>query len=233
MRIISKFKDYYDNVQYANIDTDPKLVYVRETKEVDNKLLNHFACGNIAYNINYRFFIDTFYVGFCGKVYPGLQLEMFKEIKHFYSFESLISYIANFDDAKLNCQQNISNKVTKRIKNEIIEDVNKYIHSYHNIEKFGEGINIGVDTFEKHNTPIILIKGKWGSRKVYINSNLGMVNFGAMFDAYSCYQEIMMFLGNDLAKQIDPTTNFTDEMKRDIAGFDEWSFKKPGKNSKM
>lgn len=41
-----------------------------------------------------------------------------------------------------------------------------------------------------------------------------------------------MYVGNNLVKQVDPSENFSDNMKRDIAGFDEWSFKNKSKKSK-
>jgi len=54
MRIISKFKDYYDGGSSYGIDME--RVYVRETKEIE---------------IADRFYATRFYViGFCGELYP-------------------------------------------------------------------------------------------------------------------------------------------------------------------
>ena len=75
MRIISKFRDYYDaGIAYG---IDPKLIYVREEKEIEFthddrnlpqcKVLNELV--NIAYCMpNYEG--NKGVIGFCGKAYP-------------------------------------------------------------------------------------------------------------------------------------------------------------------
>jgi hypothetical protein len=38
-----------------------------------------------------------------------------------------------------------------------------------------------------------------------------------------------MYLGNNLAKQVDPSVNFSDELKINAAGFDKFSFRNRSK----
>ncbi len=40
------------------------------------------------------------------------------------------------------------------------------------------------------------------------------------------FQEISIYLGNQLAHQPDPIANISDEVLRDEKGFDEWSFRR-------
>lgn len=94
MRIITKFKDYYDSAVAFGLD--PNVVYVRETKEVGD--IRHkqyiFHVG-----MDYWYCYGT--VGFCGKFYPFIDVRAFrlessnKERLIFWDYESFDKWHKN------------------------------------------------------------------------------------------------------------------------------------------
>lgn len=290
MRIISKFKDYYDNVasSFGYDAIDPKLVYVRETKEEKLKyedlekrqlywqLLGSvgkdFSTGDKIWEKNYKpesnpylnieIDLKVIPIGFCGKLYFGYKTDIrcfnFLDIKLMYNFDDICNYFkkdgrfvydlrsklkteGNFalnkiEEVSEKYQIAIEKKINQLIKESYHTKYSKYSTSMSNsIERLenSNGKTISDEMFISSNSPIILAYKKHGNLIVEINPNLSKYNFASKIDPFTAFQEISMYIGNNLAKQVDPTVNFTDEMKRDIAGFDEWSFKKAGKNSKL
>lgn len=56
---------------------------------------------------------------------------------------------------------------------------------------------------------------------------LAGVQFAKRLDPYACFQELSMWVGGVLPRNPNPMVTITDQnIKRDKAGFDEWSFKK-------
>ena len=92
-----------------------------------------------------------------------------------------------------------------------------------------EGMKISDDVNRSFDfSPIILINLFEGNRDVLQltqNPNLGNCGFASILDPASAYQELDMFLGNNLARQPDPIPARTDELIRDAHGFDHTSFK--------
>ena len=70
------------------------------------------------------------------------------------------------------------------------------------------------------------------SYRLVINPELRLYNFVSQADPYSAYQEIERYIGNDLVQQEDPTNKISDEIKRDLKGFNDWSFKRHKTESK-
>ena len=98
MRIISSFKDYYDSgVAYG---IDPKLVYVRETREQEikdnTKVEKHLVELLEAYDNLPNFDGERGVIAFCGKLYPyyGINAQLspdniFSYSKIFFSFTGM------------------------------------------------------------------------------------------------------------------------------------------------
>jgi hypothetical protein len=260
MRIISKFKDYYDNI--VGYDTDPKLTYLRETKEIDvpHNDIFHKEIIEPIFKSHWR---DDSWIGndynviaFCGKVYQAYSFR-----KTFYSIDDVEAFI-NSDVGLRNfhlhnerhlCDMSKS-KFDIMIGNLIKEDKKKWNNywdrsstnrkpfkvnnpkSLLDHDKLYNGKAISDNLFRHYNTPAIAISGIRDCNNYYnltINPKLSDYNFQIKFDPCSAFQEIAMYLGNNLAKQNDPSIDFSDELKRDIAGFDNWSFRKQSKNSKL
>lgn len=57
------------------------------------------------------------------------------------------------------------------------------------------------------------------------NPRLSAIGFQRVVDPYSARQAVETYLGNELAKQVDPPQLISDEDLRDMKGFDDRSFK--------
>jgi len=273
MRIISKFKDYYDNATKSfTYEIDPKLIYVRETKientiettELNKQFIERLNLSKDFVDRweNKRAFLNSLrfiVIGFCGKLYHAYQLSeewRYCTKKYMYNFDDFYNYFKT-DGIFVNDYVKYLNSIPKNSAPKNIDLVveterkkytnqldicnsyftktskHKLIKSFDELDKLN-GQTISDDMFIHYNSPVLYFsRHHLASIRLEINPNLSLYNFATKVDPFAAFQEISMYLGNNLAKQIDPTVNFTDEMKRDIAGFDNWSFKKQSKNSKI
>ena len=216
MKLISNFHDYYDSVQaYAH---DPKILFIRRESEVFYDDLareqQHLIWYNIFPNIEY---ISRGCILFCGKSYPFYEYDS----KCSYSLDSLRTNIIFY----LNKQENYSSSlwtkenILKKIDSEYIQKQYKYITSNFKL-------NVKDEIFRNFNSPILCIRYTDHCKvKIIINPRLSKYNFQSQMDPYQVYQEIEMYLGNNLVDQKDPNPKISDELRRDSAGFNEWSFK--------
>ena len=85
--------------------------------------------------------------------------------------------------------------------------------------------------FFKYKTPCFLIigdgYGKCSKKRLVINPELKKWQFYKLFDSYSAFQEISLFLGNDLARERQGKVPTGDDVTLAVSkGFDKWSFRK-------
>lgn len=220
MRIKSNFRDYYDGVQAFGQDD---LLYVRMPKEVDDVTFNRRS-----YVHPYRY-KDTYYwknvkIMFCGKLYNGYKFfgPGFENQPYLYKLEEIEA-------------------LHKKMGWEFIKTGNEY--QRHSIVKDYELLGQS----KKNNTPftceykdpiIISFKTEWkdkyfkgkicGRQEVEIalvNGRLSNYNFQTVFDPYSAFQEIRMYLSN-LASLEKPIPKIDDVTMAEAKGFDKWSFRK-------
>jgi len=209
MRIISKFIDYYDKVQ--GVMYDDTFIYHRKYEKIASDI-------QAPRPIYVR---DITYIGFCGKVIPvyidsmdytrrsdseckELGLKKFKTGKYDNDY---IWLTYDIDIMTSTCRTNT--RAT-------IESIGKQIES--------------LNLFDKYNTPIYTIyfnKYRRGST-IKIAPTLSDYNFQIVYDPYTAYQELVMWIGNKAVMEYPP--QITDNVVlRDSKGFDKWSFKKVGK----
>lgn len=239
MKIVSPFKDYYD-VVLAN-DRDPYPLYLRQPAEYEFKDREHTY-----YRIQRWEFPripgishekSTGCVAFCGRLYP------------FWFVQDTICYTL----------QQVVAAFKKRI--DLYDGSPEYrmmTKGYHETlsalsgtkvnrpsygggwgtlneptwqawqEHMKEGGRISDSVFLKEQAPVIAVFGT----QVLINPILRKLNFHTVLDPFTAYQEISMFLGNNLAQQVDPIPKTTDELKAHAHGFDKWSFRTHKEDSK-
>lgn len=251
MRIISKFKDYYDSCMYYGMDKD--LVYARhvetkngsikellETSELrsyeSNKTNIYYAFGNI---------------GFCGKFYPyikferGLPTDRITQIKppnevvFCYNFEQVEEYMNSFPytgnfmgyyRTKLTDKQKRHYPVSSHLPYQYWNDADT-LENY-----FNKYTKQNLEPFFEHKTPIIIaVNRERGNQDTSLKTNISLkeYQFYRMFDAFKAFQEISMFLGGVMPRTGKETVILSDVMKRDKHGFDNMSFKtySPGKKA--
>jgi hypothetical protein len=224
LRIIDKRKDYYDIGM--GLGHDDNIVYVREPKDI---VLNPQ---------NPRRYIkrfDTIFVGFCGKIYPAIVVYSDKyDTKNdiikgvCYTIEEVDKFIhANFDKKDIESYENSTYKGSlwsKSInlnwsRNSLIRDFERMKERTH-FAKIGHYQKL----FIEYNTPIWVID--YPNNEIHINCLLKPWEFYKIFDAYTAFQEISMYVGGVLLAPVNPVPNIPDDTMRDIKGFDKWSFRK-------
>jgi len=225
MRIISKFKDYYDITMQHGFDSE--VVYIRNQTEcpynlkdiklyeiyqycLDKfKLHSYYISHDAFFNFNIQHkskrhpnyyiysYVKPIYIGFCGVIYKLLSIN----IKHeffIYSFE---------DMKKLYDNKNIiiDDKIDWKLFFEPLEDDSIFV---------------------KIENPIWSAQIRTTSPFITINPRLSNYEFYKIFNSYNAYQQIYRYLCSVLCKNKLTVTDISDENKIHKHGFDKWSFKK-------
>lgn len=244
MKIISKFKDYYDIG--SSYGVDDSIVYVRNKEVVASKerisprdvmdILNiqtdsawRFGKWGIYARSGYNIIV----VGFCGVLYPAVMIRN-KKTTAKYSID-LYDFFFDWDD-------NIEELIT----------YNEYDSRL--IERLRVALNTKPvyddEMFHYYNTPIFIIPesglkllNMWGLEpvtpargsdinQIVKNPCLRDIQFFKKVDPYSAYQEVMGYVSGVLASNQCDTDGISDICRRDSKGFDKWSFKTPPTKTK-
>lgn len=213
MRIVTRFKDYYDGL--SAYDREPTPVYVRHTEEklysrygynynIPDSLLpltqhcrqDQLNVKNFGYRNDSFVVFDTAAIFFCGKVYRFV-ITMGGDC--FYSIESLN------DDIKNTMGDSV--------------DVSKYFRNHFDI----------IDSSLDFDEPIVLAAPVSGHGVVITkNPKLDHFGFAKIINPYEAYREIGTYLSNRISKS-KPTPPISDEAMAEIKGFDKHSFRKKKK----
>lgn len=246
MRIISKFKDYYDCIQSYGQDSD--CVWMRMPRKLKYvRALGNYDIWGKHYYINH--------IGFCGKVYQvwwtydkgdnGLNS---KKV-FFYNVNALTSYVSAGLDKK---------SLEKYVTND--ETTYKYYRRNHGWGYYKLGMTkedsvfhtwnkseelvskMKSDIFEKYHTPIWIarpylpgddgtIEGvKAGSgmpNVLIINAKLSSCSFESFRDPYTAYQEIFQYYSGVLGGVREVIPEVSNDDMIEAKGFDlKYSFRK-------
>jgi len=246
MRIVSNFRDYYDSALCYG--ADPNLLYVRTEQvferdlysrdvkkyfpgDMDDILQPVFSLlAGMPEEISIparrlcRIQITSKIIGFCGVLYPAMDIDGVT----YYSPQSIIETLPD----KL-----LKDVNTKREKlEELINRKDTWsIWGNTNLgSKSWEKMTIDIssrkydDVFVGLKSPIFRFEKLVGPRlyRLTLNPCLKKDLFQKIKIPTDCFQEISMYVGNQLVSQEDPTANITDDVLRDEKGFNEWSFRK-------
>ena len=248
MRIISDFHDYYDTALGLGIDMT--IVYVRKEVEIElpaksfQKLLDSMPFHQHAdYWREKRqapndFDANPVVVGFCGKFYPGYEIEFYRVVGGFtrlyaFSMDALKKAIveAEPDGLRWFCRKRDSYGVWNR-PNFSEGNVEAYFE-----RKFPE---LG-HFFQEHKVPVFsfrfrrrLLVGQDLQDVLTLNPRLNVYSFQKVIDPYTAFQEIMMYIPGVLGTGEPCTVDISDRMMAEKKGFDGMSFKtySPGKKTK-
>ncbi len=224
MRILSKFKDYYDGVANAG-ERDPRdRVYVRHTTEIQEPPFIATGERGVLGCIGERFIpgwynnrqLQHIRIGFCGKLYPVIAYQD----TYMYSYEDVLRFVQSFDIREmLKHFQNFKLARPSRTSEQLLR------------EHFTPGTFL--QPFLDHDTPIIVVEEiqypRW-NRKYTCNkdANLLNYNFAKVFPPYQAYQELDMFLHAHLLEHPRPMVQIADKHLIAAKGFDlKTSFRKP------
>lgn len=248
MRIISKFHDYYDGCMRHGIDM--KCVYQRVTQEIHDpkdfpvsfemieRLQWHIPARYRAWEVPY----DNGMIWFCGKVYPyillyggqtmrinslGYSVPGERELVYCYNAKEaadiILAHGSKEEKARFDLKRRVSiRKSTKTITNRELAvrffSLNQGWQPEKVIEilcKIGAPVLQFIPTY-RHSSP-----------KLVLSPCLKDLQFFKVFDPYTAYQEIAMFVSGVMGGQAPPMVPVSDEVRLEKHGFDrKWSFRK-------
>jgi hypothetical protein len=254
IRIISKFKDFYDSVQATG--QDRTVVYIRKIEEVKGypfPILHSYANnvigfirGSKAYtysnNPEVRIDIQCHAVGFCGKVYPLLKISKLKTTRRikkkvFAEWDYPYTICFSLNDVDEYVKNNFAKSLFEAYKdnkfkhNSIWENWFRRKNFEEHFEKMEQIKDKHENLFRKHNAPVFVASVK--DHKVYYNASLKDVEFYRVFDPFTAFQEIAMYYGS-LAVPLKNIPKIDDLTMLQAKGFDpKSSFRKePSKKRK-
>lgn len=239
MYIISKNKDYYDGVA-GTTGVDKTIVFERKEEVFEDRTkfpkpfalnkngLTYWKTRNPFYDISHYDLkkevrkydnCSTFIVGFCGKLYVGWKFRYHNpERRNQFDYnipEYLIDVVYDFNEAL-----------------KFLEDKNwrtNIFDNYDSIVKY-DALNV----FRKLNVPYfifdvnsLITKHKYKCEPKFImNPILRDYEFYKVFDTYSAFQEIQMFISGVLGTGEKNIVEVEDKYKIGQHGFDKWSFRR-------
>lgn len=218
MRIISKFKDYYDGVQAMGMDQE--LVYQRFTEALtmtlpesyENLVEELVKCEPAVvwetmdqargYSLHPPLAdMQCISIGFCGKVYPGIR---FRHFRNHQVFKQDIAFEPTFAWEQINQLTNGPHPPFSRFyKTE--DKAKKELATYFQNPLFQQDYT---ELFQRIEAPVFIAQDKqiryWQSNNVPLalikNPCLKELQFYRLFDAWQCFQELSRFLGGVLGK---------------------------------
>jgi hypothetical protein len=199
MRIISRFKDFYDVGQGLGHDDD--IIYLREEKiiPIKNGQPRHLLWGTGIY-------VDI--IGFCGKIIP-----VFVYHESGYNENSQLSnktvIMYNYDDAEAKCRDSFKHYSRYKISKWELKQLDKYKNL--NDSSYYQGY------FEKYKCPLWVDTGK----EIKLNTLLRNYEFYRVINPWQAWQELSMYLGNQAQPQ-KPIPHIDDVTMAEAKGFDRF-----------
>lgn len=224
MRIIADKKDYYDCVQAHG--QDRSLVYIRKPEEVKLKQREWKFPSLYGSWWFIPMDIDQHIIGFCGKIYS--MLEVYGEFrgksisKKCFTLEEIDAFIEEYVTE--------GQKESYYSKNPVRHWWRGYGKRRSEFAKFFEHCKQKQESYaemflEKRCPVFVGINSNRNSKIVY-NAVLKPYDFVRIFDPYTAFQEVSMFMGN-MAMPEKEMPVISDKMKIHSRGFDKWSFRRP------
>jgi len=250
VRIISDFKDYYDCIQAMG--QDQSLIYLRNRTVINlvkNRSVTWNFPGFIGPNRESPVGVRQSIVGFCGRIYPVIQLERVNGISDADNLDCPALDIGlttcfTMDDVNRFHEQHLTEEAFQGY----CFRGHRWWHKsgfsgirQNEFQKFFELCEAGATApnhtkyFAEYRCPIFVAQRANFEYKtearLTINSSLKDVEWVRRFDPSMAYQEISMFLGN-MASPEKPIPKIDDETMAEAKGFDKYSFRKDPSSKK-
>lgn len=221
MKIISKFKDYYDGV-CQSIGIDEHIVYIRDNKESEEYLSYYLPCTEKKTYDKNNSKISTYYkfciVGVAGKLYPLV----IKKVEKF-NIPVTTEYI--YDIVQI-----------KAIHDELWNPSARWVRRYNNWNDYIDLLNDNslLNYFHEYKVGSFMINkvnqySNVFSKPVYnleLEPVLKDIEFARVVDPYTLFIEMSMFISEQLNTEIDEHIT-TDKEKIVSKVFDyKYSFRK-------
>lgn len=231
MRIISRFHDYYDSAQKHGQDNT--CVYLRQRyvqypvgipyKEIE-KMMPLLDTRQLA--------VVSTVVGFCGILYPCFYVRAWGTDRSAtcYNVEHLVSFIDNLGDKRIKTNLEYKRKKSKRHFGRIADRYywNRTQFTYESIGSFFEKHPPLKDDsiFFENKVPIFTcVKKARATVEFTINDCLKDLEFFKIFDPYTAYQELSMYVSGVLGVGSPETIEVSNDVLMHKRGFGDVSFK--------
>ena len=231
MYVISKFKDYYDGV-VGSVGIDKTIVYERKLIELEGYKnfpdefrndqpwrnwndQNHFlSLSDYGIEQQSKYEIsDNFIIGFCGKLYLGWKFHWRTPSDHKYYGRFHTKIIYDLDEVKKHLRGSHWGN------SKFIDDVN-YVLNYNPI-----------NLFRKYKTPVFVydshykrsgVDYNWKDQSRFIiNPLLKEYEFYKVFDPFTTFQEIQMFVSGVLGTNEKEIIDVDDKYKIKQHGYNK------------
>jgi hypothetical protein len=224
MKIISKFRDYYDNVSHQYLDKE--ILFLRKNKieqvsKAELKKLPRISYFEVSHvGVNYRLYLEI--ICFCGVSIPVItvrEVNPKNNIKScFYDLGQLEDYFAEWGYPLQFHKTDWRNYSYEHMMKEF-----KLFFS--NREYFAS-----LENYYRHwNSPYFIFRCNFYSKnnsEFEINPLLKDYNFAKLRDPFTAHQEIYMFVSSMLKQPVRPMVEISDKDKIHKYGFDKFSFRK-------
>lgn len=245
MRILSDFHDYYDAVQATG--QDQTLVYFRKPEEVR---IREYPFPILKYDFprddDLRYYSSEYareyarngsklqqhIVGFCGKIYPVITLTQVAADK------TVICH--NLEEVDRFVEGNYRTKTVEEYRTGLTRQERRWGWRSSKLRRgvFEEHFSACAakqesfaEMFVEKRCPVFVgaidEQRHWRrSGTIVYNGSLKELEFFRLFDTYTAFQEIAMYLGG-LAVPLKEIPEVPDKIMVGVKGFDRWSFRTP------
>lgn len=215
MRIISDFHDYYDSAMAYGADEE--VVYVRKTKDIVDPNDYQLGGGEYVPQLGRGSLPRLAYIGFCGWIIPAVNQYVYRDARKLWgSWE----WCYSLEEIEAVRPRGKDGKDPWSAEEAAVFEVGKYKN---------------LQLFRDYNCPVFLaIPERYHYRRnmreldkvVKLNQPLGEMNFARVFDPFSAYQEIEMFLSGVLGWPGNATAEVADKHRFEGHGYNKESFRK-------
>jgi hypothetical protein len=239
MKIISKFRDYYDSAGLV-YGVDDSVLYKRNKEGYEEvKLLSHHKELLLKYakdiprycklpNSN----ITPMVIGFCGKLYSAWSFSYTLVNRH---YECVFTTAEQFN--KFLLANKLRSCIEEFNKNKVKGESNKKDVTAWAIEEWvvkNSGCVVTDDLFLSLKAPIFscYIHNYWGCKGLKTNTCLKDLGFPYLVDSLSAFNQIAMYLGRLTNPEVLETTTGDEKVLLKKNGFYEKSFKQTAPTKK-
>lgn len=184
-------------------------------------------------------------MGFCGKIYPVIQVKYLSKNKRYDERDTNYQFFFSLEQISCHVQEMATEKQSSYFFNEKLSNYDKafrarwmnkvgqrYFDFIHNdLKEFFDWCSANQNNYQdlfSYKRPLFIAtkcdEHRYRGNTIY-NGKLETVEFYRLFDAYTTFQELSMYLGSQAVPQ-KQMPKMSDEDMASIKGFDKYSFRK-------
>ncbi len=223
MKLHTDFHDYYDTA--IGFGIDDSVHYNRFTKIVEKHFKPKLNFPPANHN---KFFL----LGFCGEIYPLIEITEYDENHRpkcfycIYSYEEYFDRLTRTESVIKNIKSELWFQSIKETDKEIKKRLKKWLEKEKIKSFFSDWKKSDDALFLEYKVPVWMLDLDGFNREMILNPKLTELDFERIKNANTAFQEISMYLSNILVEQKE-TIAVEDKYRIEQHGFDsKISFRK-------